>query len=359
MFLDINQTSSCRVKSLVQSFENHGRNNNMCPPKEFRDENACNKNILPHIKKKIPPKVAPKPKFGDFTTGSLSDSSDFFDTRKTCHEVNTKRCESSIPSFLSDLDIPNVSPKLNESSKSLSSGIFSYNGTASFLDEALACDSPTMKGYDDIEKTCEEPPDRIFSMQRLRKAVSEGSFIELNSLCSSPDPMRQQDKNENKHFYTFEVDNKDQHLQLNDTCKYFIDKAKEFKQIKAELSSKIQGNLECLRNREERVIEECQHTCMELKEIEDKLIHVASIYEVDKFKLHILEIDKIMYLTIGLRYRLSSIESALNNLEWNGVDERDDLERKRDKLLDQLEEANYLRCCINKRTGVLAGTLKH
>ena len=192
MFLDANQTSSCRVKSLVQSFENHGLKNNICQPKEFRYENAFITNILPHIKKKIPPKVAPKPKFGDFTTGSLSDSSDFFDTRKTCHEVNTKRCESSIPSFLSDLDIPNVSPKLSESSKSLSSGIFSNYETASILDEASACDSPNIKGYEDIEKTCEEPPDRIFSIQRLRKAVSEGSFIDLNSLYPSPKTIRQE-----------------------------------------------------------------------------------------------------------------------------------------------------------------------
>ena len=185
MFLDANQTSSCRVKSLVQSFENHGLKNNICQPKEFRDENAFITNILPHIKKKIPPKVAPKPKFGDFTAVSLSDSSDFFDTRKTCHEVNTERCESSIPRFPSDLDIANVSPKLSESSKSLSSGIFSNYETASILDEAPVCDSPNMKGYKDSEKTCEEPCDKIFNMQRLHKAVSEGSVIELNSLCKT------------------------------------------------------------------------------------------------------------------------------------------------------------------------------
>ena len=114
-----------------------------------------------------------------------------------------------------------------------------------------------------------------------------------------------------------------------------------------------------MRDKEARILEECHQTCMELNKVEDKLINVARLYEVDKFKLHILEIEKIMYLTLGLKYRLSLIESALNNLEWNGVDERDDLERKRDKLLDQLEEANYLRCCIDKRTGVVAGYIEH
>ena len=45
-------------------------------------------------------------------------------------------------------------------------------------------------------------------------------------------------------------------------------------------------------NTEERILEECHHTCMELKEIEDKLINVARLYEVDKFKLHILGIKR-------------------------------------------------------------------
>ena len=147
MVLDNNQTSSCRVKSLVQSFENHGLKNNVRPPKEFRDDSEFDTNTLPHVKKKIPPKVPPKPKFGDFPSPSLYDS---FDTRKYCQEVDTKGCESIVPSY--DLDIPNVSPKLSESSKSFSSGIFSYNETASFLDEASACDSPNIKGYDYIKK---------------------------------------------------------------------------------------------------------------------------------------------------------------------------------------------------------------
>ena len=114
VFLDNNQTSSCRVKSLVQSFENHGLKNNVRPPKEFRDDSEFDTNTMPHVKKKIPPKVPPKPKFGDFPSPSLYDS---FDTRNYCQEVDTKGCESIVPSY--DLDIPNVSPKLSESSTTL------------------------------------------------------------------------------------------------------------------------------------------------------------------------------------------------------------------------------------------------
>ena len=162
MFLDPNQTSSCKVKSLVQSFENHGLRNIVHPQMGFRDENAFDKKKLPHVKKKIPPKLAPKPKFGDFASVSDSDS---FDNRNYCHEVNTNGFESTFPNH--ELEMPNVSPKLSESSKSLSSGIFSCNETASLLDDDMACDSTYIRGYDDIEKTCDEPPETIFDMQRL------------------------------------------------------------------------------------------------------------------------------------------------------------------------------------------------
>ena len=68
-----------------------------------------------------------------------------------------------------------------------------------------------------------------------------------------------------------------------------------------------------MRNMEERILEECHQACMELKQIEDKRIIVATIYEVDKFKPHILEKEKIMHLALALKYRLLSIESVLNN----------------------------------------------
>jgi hypothetical protein len=95
--------------SLVQSFENHGQRSNLSPPMGFRDKNAFYKNNLPHVKKKIPPKV------GDFV--SVSDS-DTFDHRNYCHELNTNGFKSMFPNH--EFEMPNVSPQLSESSKSLS-----------------------------------------------------------------------------------------------------------------------------------------------------------------------------------------------------------------------------------------------
>ena len=82
---------------------------------------------MSNVKKKIPPKVTHNPKFGNVLSVSISDSSNCFYSRQYCHEVNTKGSESMVPSY--DLDLPNVSPKLSGSSKSLSPGISLYNET--------------------------------------------------------------------------------------------------------------------------------------------------------------------------------------------------------------------------------------
>ena len=111
--------------------------------------------------------------------------------------------------------------------------------------------------------------------------------------------------------------------------------------------------------KEDRLLEEIQYTSIEFKKIEDELFEVARMYEVDKFKLHILEIEKIMALILGLRHRLEQVEYSLNNFNWNSVGERFDLERKREKLINQLDEAKELWTFIDKRTGVVAGYIEH
>jgi len=79
---------------------------------------------------------------------------------------------------------------------------------------------------------------------------------------------------------------------------------------------------------------------------------------LDKYKLHIQEIEKIISLVMSLMYRLMPIESSLNNIEWNGVEERYELERRKEKLVSQLEEAKILWKSINKRTGLIAIYIK-
>ena len=132
-----------------------------------------------------------------------------------------------------------------------------------------------------------------------------------------------------------------------------------FEEMKKEFCSIIQGKLGRMREKEYILSEEYENIVLEFKKIEDNLKDVATVYEVNKYKLHILEIEKIARLLLSLGHRLKPLETALDNMEWNGVDERYDLERKRDKLLDQLEEAKELQCYIDRRTEVVAGYIEH
>ena len=68
-----------------------------------------------------------------------------------------------------------------------------------------------------------------------------------------------------------------------------------------------------------------QETLRVLKRLEDKMRIVARTYEVDKLKLHIQEIEKIIALIVSLTYRLVPVDTSLANMEWNGVEERSDM----------------------------------
>ena len=57
-------------------------------------------------------------------------------------------------------------------------------------------------------------------------------------------------------------------------------------------------------------------------------------------------------------YRLMPLERSLQSMDWNGVEERYELERRKDKLVSQLEEAALLWKSINKRTGLIAGYIQ-
>ena len=126
-----------------------------------------------------------------------------------------------------------------------------------------------------------------------------------------------------------------------------------------EKHGEMQRMLGDMYTKEDQLQEEIQYTFTEFKKIEHKLVEVARMYEVDKFKLHILEIEKIMALILGLKRRLEQVEYSLNSFEWNGVDERFDLKWKREKLINQLDEAKELWAFIDRRTGVVAGYIEH
>ena len=139
--------------------------------------------------------------------------------------------------------------------------------------------------------------------------------------------------------------------------------------------SQIAHKLDLMRTKESWLHTEIQETLRVLKRLEDKMRIVARTYEVDKLRLHIQEIEKIISLIVSLTYRLIPVDTSLANMEWNGVEERFSykmnvmdkleigysryaLERRRTKLLEQLEEARVLWKNIKRRTGVVAGYIQ-
>ena len=77
-----------------------------------------------------------------------------------------------------------------------------------------------------------------------------------------------------------------------------------------------------MRTKESWLKTEIQETLRALKRLEDKMRIVARTYEVDKLKLHIQEIEKIISLIVSLTYRLIPVDNILANIDWNGVEER-------------------------------------
>ena len=92
--------------------------------------------------------------------------------------------------------------------------------------------------------------------------------------------------------------------------------------VRYSCSSKIAHKLDLMRSKESWLHTEIQETLRVLKRLEDKMRIVARTYEVDKLRLHIQEIEKIISLIVSLTYRLIPVDTSLANMEWNGVEER-------------------------------------
>ena len=63
---------------------------------------------------------------------------------------------------------------------------------------------------------------------------------------------------------------------------------------------------------------------------------------------------KIVSLLLSLSGRLVRVENALLSLDWNGVEEREELEARRANLMDQLNKASMLKKSIDRRCKLVA-----
>ncbi|RZC33953.1 ASD2 domain containing protein [Asbolus verrucosus] len=130
---------------------------------------------------------------------------------------------------------------------------------------------------------------------------------------------------------------------------HIVKDTKDLTLKKEELVNRLDRKLEVLRSEQLVVSEECKINDELGENVEAHIRRLARPHEADKFRLHIEEVGKITSLLLGLSGRLARAENALMGMAEDHP-ERRILETKRDKLVEQLEEAKKLKECIDRRS---------
>ncbi|XP_071872400.1 shroom isoform X2 [Bombus fervidus] len=123
----------------------------------------------------------------------------------------------------------------------------------------------------------------------------------------------------------------------------------DLRQKKEELMMRLDKKLVVLRAEQEAVREEGDVNEALGARVATRITAVARPAEASKYRLHVEEVGKITSLLLGLSGRLARAENALYGMPADHA-ERKILESKRDKLMDQLEEAKILKSNIDKRS---------
>ncbi|KAK3866783.1 hypothetical protein Pcinc_027696 [Petrolisthes cinctipes] len=144
----------------------------------------------------------------------------------------------------------------------------------------------------------------------------------------------------------------------NETLHDGITDQQQLYKKKEELVASIGRKLEILRAEREAIKEEMRLNQELGLEVTSKVEARARLAESEKYKLHVEEIDKITSLLLGLSGRLARAENALLMMVDDAdPEEKSILERKRDKLSEQLEEAKRLKENIDRRAVQVAKVL--
>ncbi|XP_070512982.1 protein Shroom isoform X1 [Cardiocondyla obscurior] len=123
----------------------------------------------------------------------------------------------------------------------------------------------------------------------------------------------------------------------------------DLRQKKEELVTRLDRKLVVLRAEQEAVREEGEMNETLGARVASRVSSVARPPEASKYRNHVEEVGKITSLLLGLSGRLARVENALYGMPADHA-ERKILESKRDKLMDQLEEAKILKSNIDKRS---------
>ncbi|XP_067369750.1 protein Shroom2 isoform X2 [Channa argus] len=123
---------------------------------------------------------------------------------------------------------------------------------------------------------------------------------------------------------------------------------------KQELIDSLSKKLQVLREARESLQEDIQDNNTLGDEVEVQVQQVCKPNELDKFRMFVGDLDKVVSLLLSLSGRLARVENALNSLEEDATpEERRTLIEKRKLLIRQHEDAKELKENLDRRERVV------
>ncbi|XP_027883052.1 protein Shroom2 isoform X2 [Xiphophorus couchianus] len=127
---------------------------------------------------------------------------------------------------------------------------------------------------------------------------------------------------------------------------------------KQELIDSLSKKLQVLREAKESLLEDILDNNALGDEVEARVQQVCRPNELEKFRMFVGDLDKVVSLLLSLSGRLARVENALNNLEEDATpEERRTLIEKRKLLIRQHEDAKELKENLDRREGVVCDIL--
>nr|XP_005172997.2 protein Shroom2-like isoform X1 [Danio rerio] len=123
---------------------------------------------------------------------------------------------------------------------------------------------------------------------------------------------------------------------------------------KQELMDSLSKKLQVLREARESLQEDVQDNNALGEEVEATVQSVCRANELEKFRMFVGDLDKVVSLLLSLSGRLARVENALDNLEeGTSADEKQTLTEKRRLLIGQHEDAKELKENLDRRERVV------
>uniref|UniRef100_A0A665W404 Shroom family member 2 n=1 Tax=Echeneis naucrates TaxID=173247 RepID=A0A665W404_ECHNA len=128
---------------------------------------------------------------------------------------------------------------------------------------------------------------------------------------------------------------------------------------KQELISSLARKLEVLREARQSLQEDVEDNETLGREVEATVQHLCQPNQLDKFRMFVGDLDKVVSLLLSLSGRLARVENALNSLEDEAPpEEKRTLMEKRKLLMRQHEDAKELKDNLDRRERLVSGIME-